>query len=293
MADIEKRLSEDAAFIEKELDRRLSPELLGGGIMADAMRYAVLGGGKRIRAFLTIEFCRMFGGKPEDAASYASAIEMVHAYSLIHDDMPCMDNDDMRRGKPSCHKKFGEDVALLAGDALLTYAFENAVLDYSSTDRINRYAVYELAHGAGAVGMCGGQELDLRLTCPDYEFLKNMHNLKTGALIRTAAMLGYYAAVPGPDSFMRDKISAYSNAVGLAFQIVDDLLDVRSTDEVLGKPVGSDAKNGKKTVLTFMTEDEADAEALRLSEYAAGIFSNMPGSEIICELPMYLYGRKK
>lgn len=293
MADIEKLLRDDAEFIEQELDRRLSPELLGGGIMADAMRYATLGGGKRIRAFLTIEFCRMFGGKREDAAAYASAIEMIHAYSLIHDDLPCMDNDDMRRGKPSCHKKYGEDIALLAGDALLTYAFENAVLDYSATDRINRYAVYELSHGAGAVGMCGGQELDLMLNCPDMATLNNIHNLKTGALIRTAAMLGYYAAVPGPDSFVRDKISAYASAVGIAFQIIDDLLDVRSTEEELGKPIGSDAKNGKKTVLTFMTEDEADAEALRLSKYAAEIFSDMPNSEVICELPMFLYGRKK
>lgn len=293
MADIEKILREDAEFIEKELDRRLSPELLGGGIMADAMRYATLGGGKRIRAFLVIEFCRMFGGKIEDAAAYASAIEMIHAYSLIHDDMPCMDNDDMRRGKPSCHKKFGEDIALLAGDALLTYAFENAVLDYSTTDRINRYAVYELSHGAGAVGMCGGQELDLMLNCPDMETLNNIHNLKTGALIRTAALLGYYAAVPGPDSNIRDKISAYASALGIAFQITDDLLDVRSTEEELGKPIGSDAKNGKKTVLSFMTEEEADAEALRLSQYAEKIFSDMPGGEVICELPMFLYGRKK
>ncbi|MDD6094507.1 MAG: polyprenyl synthetase family protein [Clostridia bacterium] len=293
MADIEKILAEDALFIEKELDRRLSPELLGNGIMADAMRYATLGGGKRIRAFLTIEFCRMFGGKPADAASYASAVEMVHAYSLIHDDMPCMDNDDMRRGKPSCHVAYGENIALLAGDTLLTYAFENAVLDYSSTDRINRYAVYEIAHGAGAVGMCGGQELDLRLDCSGYEELKNIHNLKTGALIRTAALLGYYAAVPSPDSYIRDKISAYSAAVGLAFQIIDDLLDVRSADEILGKPVGSDARNGKKTVLAFMSEEEAEAEALRLSEYAAEIFRDMPRSEVICQLPMYLYGRKK
>lgn len=293
MADIEKILAKNAAFIEKELDRRLTPELIGGGIMADAMRYATLGGGKRIRASLCIEFCRMFGGKREDAASYASAIEMIHAYSLIHDDMPCMDDDDLRRGKPSCHKAFGEDIALLAGDSLLTYAFENAVLDYSANDRINRYAVYELSHGAGAMGMCRGQELDLRLVCGNYDELKNIHNLKTGALIRTASLLGYYAAVAGPDSAIRDKISKYSMALGLAFQITDDLLDVRSTSEVLGKPVGSDAKNGKKTVLSYMSEEQAEKEALELSQYAAGIFCDYPDGDIICELPMYLLERRK
>lgn len=293
MTDFEKLLSEDAAFAEEELDRRLSPELLGGGAVADAMRYATLGGGKRIRAFLAIEFCRLFGGERKDAASYAAAVEMIHAYSLIHDDLPCMDNDDMRRGKPSCHIAFGEDVALLAGDTLLTYAFENAVLDYSSNDRINRYAVYELAHGAGALGMCGGQELDLRLDCPSYEHLKKIHNLKTGALIRTAALLGYYAAVKEPDSDVRDKICSYASAVGLAFQITDDLLDVRSDSETLGKPVGSDERNGKKTVLSFMTEEEADKEALRLSRYASEIFADMKNSEAIVQLPMYLYARKK
>ena len=293
MTDMEKLLRENAEYVEGELDRRLSPELLGNGAMADAMRYATLGGGKRIRAFLTIEFCRMFGGKREDAAAYACAIEMIHAYSLIHDDLPCMDNADMRRGKPACHVQFGEETALLAGDSLLTYAFENAVLDYSSSDRMNRYAVYELAHGAGALGMCGGQELDLELSCPDYEELKRMHSLKTGALIRTASLLGYYAAVPCPESDVRDKICSYATALGLAFQITDDLLDARSTQDVLGKPCGSDARNGKKTVLSFMTEQEAEREALRLSHYAADVFAEVPRSEILCDLPLYLCGRKK
>lgn len=290
---LEKRLKEDAEFIEGELDRRLDPELLGGGKMAEAIRYAVLGGGKRIRAFLTLEFCRMFGGNIRDAAAYASAIEMVHAYSLIHDDMPEMDNDDMRRGKPSCHKKFGTSVALLAGDALLTYAFETCVLDFTNNDRMNRYCVYELSHGAGAAGMCLGQELDLKLDCASLGDLKYLYNRKTGALIKTASMLGYYAAVDHPDPVVRDKIYAYSMALGLAFQIVDDLLDVESTEEELGKPIGSDERNGKKTVLSFMSVEEARAEARRLTDYASGIFAGMPDSRFICELPEYLCGRRK
>lgn len=291
--DIARRVRDDAEYIEKELDRRLDPNLIGGGQMAQAMRYATLGGGKRIRAFLTIEFCIMFGGKREDAAAYASAVEMVHAYSLIHDDMPCMDNDELRRGKPSCHIKYGEALALLAGDALLTYAFETAVLDFTNNDRMNRYAIYELSHGAGASGMCHGQELDLSLDCESMEALRYLHNKKTGALIKTASMLGYYAAVSASDPAVRDKIYAYSMALGLAFQIVDDLLDVRSTTEELGKPVGSDAENGKKTVLTFMSEEEAEAEVQRLTEYAAGIFADYPNSEYICALPEYLCHRKK
>lgn len=290
---LEERLKEDALFIEGELDRRLDPELMGGGKMAEAIRYSVLGGGKRIRAFLTIEFCRMFGGDIRDAAAYASAIEMVHAYSLIHDDMPEMDNDDMRRGKPSCHKAFGPSVALLAGDALLTYAFETCVLDFTNNDRMNRYCVYELAHGAGVAGMCLGQELDLQLDCPNIDDLKFLYNRKTGALIKTAAMLGYYAAVDRPDPTVRDKVYAYSMALGLAFQIIDDLLDVESTTEELGKPVGSDDRNGKKTVLSFMSIEEARAEAERLTEYAAGIFADTANSEYICALPQYLKSRRK
>lgn len=291
--DIAEKVAENARYMENELDRRLDAQLLGGGKMAEAMRYATLGGGKRIRAFLTNEFCAMFGGRREDSSAYASAVEMIHAYSLIHDDLPSMDNDDMRRGKPSCHKAFGEATALLAGDALLSFAFETAVLDFTNNDRMNRYAIYELAHGSGAAGMCLGQELDLKLDCENVEALRYLHNRKTGALIKTASMIGYYAAVEHPDTAVIDKIYSYSMALGLAFQIVDDLLDVKSSDEVLGKPVGSDAKNGKKTILSFMSIEEAEKEAEQLSTYAAGIFADMENSRYICALPEYLCKREK
>ena len=260
--------------------------------MAEAMRYATLGGGKRIRAFLVIEFCRLFGGTEADGAYYAAALEMVHAYSLIHDDLPAMDNDDIRRGKPSCHKAFGESVALLAGDALLTYAFEVCSSAPLSAEQ-NALAVRTLARCAGAAGMCGGQELDLSLDCADYDSLKKIHHLKTGELIKAAATLGYIAATKAFDDSVFKKLTDYSLSLGLAFQIEDDLLDIRSTTQELGKPVGSDDKNGKKTVLSYMTEEEAETEARVLSIHASEIFADMEGSGIVCALPVYLLNRKK
>ncbi len=292
MSVIKNIIEADALFIEKKLESLLLADNIGDGKMADAMRYAILGGGKRIRAFLTLEFCKLFGGSEEDAANYACALEMVHGYSLVHDDLPCMDNDDMRRGKPSCHKAYGETVALLAGDALLTYAFEVcAKADLSA--KKNAMAVKTLAECAGAMGMCKGQELDLMLDCPDYRSLKVLHNKKTGELIRAAATLGYIASPQVYDEKVAEKISEYALSLGLAFQIEDDLLDVRSTTEELGKPVGSDEKNGKKTVLSYMTVEEAENEAKELSEYAASLFKNIDGSDIVAELPIYLLSRKK
>lgn len=295
MEALEKRLALQAAFIEAALDRQLSDKLLVySSPMTEAMRYAVLGGGKRIRAFLTLEICRMFGGTEKDAADYACAMEMVHGYSLVHDDLPCMDNDDMRRGKPSCHKKFGETVALLAGDALLTQAFycvgaHGGADAYSS----NSLATKQLARCAGALGMCAGQQMDLAMDADNFEALRTLHSLKTGALMEASCLLGYYAAGNGADPDMEAKLAAYAQNIGLAFQIIDDLLDVNSTEEVLGKPIGSDAKNGKCTVLRFMSQEDAFAKARLLSEEAASLFANMEKGTYICQLPMYLLNRKK
>lgn len=295
MTNLEKRLSSHAAFIEAALERQLCGDILTmESPMTQAMRYAVLGGGKRIRAFLTIEFCCMFGGTPEGAADYACAMEMVHGYSLVHDDLPCMDNDDMRRGLPSCHKKFGETVALLAGDALLTQAFycigsHGTEASYAA----NSLAVRALSRCAGALGMCAGQQIDLAMNVQNFDALKTLHRLKTGALMEAACLLGYYAAKGTPDPITEEKLRTYAQNVGLAFQIVDDLLDVNSTAEMLGKPIGSDAKNGKCTVLNFLSEEEALAEAQRLSREAAKLFADYENSSCICQLPMYLLHRKK
>ena len=285
--DVIDRLSDAAEFIENALNKRISE--LRAGEMCEAMSYSVLGGGKRIRAFLTLEFCKMFGGEASDAEAYACAVEMVHAYSLIHDDLPCMDNDDMRRGKPSCHKAFGETIALLAGDALLTYAFETAA--DGKNNAIN--AVSVLAMSAGALGMCRGQELDLLCECHNYNELENLHNLKTGALINAAATLGYLASGAEITEDNMNKIKNYALSVGLAFQIIDDLLDVRSTAEELGKPIGSDTKNGKKTVLSYMSEEQADKIAMELSIAASKVFESMENSDVVCKLPLYLLSRTK
>ncbi len=295
MKNLEHRLSSNASFIEKALERQLSGDILSiESPMTQAMRYAVLGGGKRIRAFLTIEFCRMFGGAPEDAADYACAMEMVHGYSLVHDDLPCMDNDDMRRGMPSCHKKFGETVALLAGDALLTQAFY-CIGSHGTKESYaaNSLAARALSRCAGALGMCAGQQMDLAMDAQDYDALKTLHRLKTGALMEAACLLGYYAAKGAPDPDTEEKLRIYAQNVGLAFQIIDDLLDVNSTAEVLGKPIGSDEKNGKYTILKFLSEEEAFKEAQRLSREAAALFADYENSSYICQLPMYLLHRKK
>lgn len=284
-------LRRDAAIIETALTGWLSPEYSGDTELAGAMRYAVLGGGKRIRGFLTLSFCRMFGGTDKMAMPFACAIEMIHAYSLVHDDMPCMDNDDMRRGKPSCHRAFGEANALLAGDTLLTQAFEVAALNENVSEVARVRAVCALAQGAGALGMAGGQYYDLSDSCGSYDELFRLQNMKTGALIRTACLLGYYAAVEQTNSVVEKNITKYADGIGFAFQIVDDLLDVRSDAATLGKPVGSDAKNNKKTILSFLSEEEAEQLAARCTADAKDALTDYTDAQILCDLADYLLAR--
>ncbi len=285
-------LAENAALTERALEEWLSEKYSGDTALAEAMRYAVLGGGKRIRAFLAIEFCRLFGGTTEAALPYAAAIEMIHSYSLVHDDMPCMDNDDTRRGKPSCHCAYGEANALLAGDTLLTQAFEVAVKNQHVSDASRVLAVGTLANGAGALGMAGGQYYDLSDECGTYDELVRLQQMKTGALIRTACLLGYYAACDYPNAADEAAIARYAHGIGFAFQIVDDLLDVRSDTATLGKPVGSDAKNGKKTILTFRTIEQADALAEQSTADAIEALAPYSAHETLADLAEYLLKRK-
>ena len=209
-----------------------------------------MGGGKRVRAVLTLAACQVAGCAPEAALDYACALEMLHCYSLIHDDLPSMDNDDFRRGRPSCHRQFGEATALLAGDALLTAAFEViAHADLSPESRIEAASL--LAGGGGARGMLYGQELDKHfetVRASEQELLR-LHAHKTGALIITAVQLGCCAGGAAPRT--RSLLERYAAELGLVFQIVDDILDVTSTTEALGKPVGSDAANDKTTFITL------------------------------------------
>ena len=218
--------------------------------IGQAARYSLLGGGKRVRAVLTLAACELAGAPAERALAYACALEMLHCYSLIHDDLPCMDDDDFRRGRPSCHKQYGEATALLAADALVTAAFEviaNAALPAQS--RVQAAAV--LAKAGGARGMLYGQELDKRYeTQPaGEEQLRALHAHKTGALIVAAVELGCLAA--GADEALRAALAQYAAELGLVFQIVDDILDVTATTAELGKPAGSDASMDKTTFVTL------------------------------------------
>lgn len=275
---ISKAIQANADMTEAALSSYLEGRDDGYGVLLDAMRYAVLGGGKRIRPFLVLEFCRLFGGSEEAAMPLACALEMIHSYSLIHDDLPCMDDDDMRRGKPSCHAKFGEANALLAGDALLTYAFEVTAGDTAISERARVDAVSVLAACAGAHGMVGGQILDLRgETEPfDYETLMRMNRLKTGQLIRAACTLGCIAA--GQTDMQAAEL--YADRVGLTFQLVDDLLDRGEEDE-------------KTTFLTFLSEEQAITQAKAWTEEAKDAIRDIRGSELLCEFADMLLIRKK
>ncbi len=290
---VEERLKDAAAKVEEALKSYLSTEYTGNTVVADAMRYSTLGGGKRIRAFLVLEFCRLFGGREEAAMPFACALECIHAYSLIHDDLPCMDDDDLRRGKPSCHVQFGEAEALLAGDALLTLAFELCASNRYASHQAVRFAVGQLAREAGAVGMVGGQTLDLANEVEEYFDLRRIYLMKTGALIRAACLLGYYAACDTPTLRETENISLYAESVGLAFQIHDDILDVKSDTATLGKTVGSDEKNNKKTILAFFDLKDAEAEEEQLSHLSLEALADYENSDLLCDLAVWLLSRNK
>lgn len=240
-----------------------------------AMRYSLLDAGKRLRAALVLEFGRMSDADPEGAMSLACAVEMVHAYSLIHDDLPCMDNDDFRRGKPSCHKAFGEANALLAGDGLLTLAFETAA-SANLPESARLEAVRILSQAAGVAGMIGGQVIDLESEGRQIstELLDTLYALKTGALLRAAAALGCIA-VNAPQA-IHSAADAYATAYGLAFQITDDILDVVGDAEKLGKPVGSDGENRKTTYVTLFGIDGARQRAAEQIQRAMQSVEQLP-----------------
>lgn len=230
-------------------------------IVADAMKYSVENGGKRLRPLLVLEFCRICGGNIIDALPFACALEMIHTYSLIHDDLPAMDNDDYRRGKESCHKKFGEANAILAGDALLTYAFQVAA-DGGANPAMTVKCLRVLAAFAGIHGMVGGQTMDIaneNNPSLSLKSIETIHKLKTGALIRCACEMGCACAVATSSQYQAAR--DYAENLGLAFQIEDDILDVVGDSDVLGKEVGSDAANGKVTYVTLLGVDGARALA--------------------------------
>ncbi|MGC6475740.1 MAG: polyprenyl synthetase family protein [Parvibaculales bacterium] len=264
-----KQASEAAALVDKCLHQILTIPESPEGKVVEAMRYSVLGGGKRFRAFLCCATANLFKVEPVHAARVASAIECIHSYSLIHDDLPCMDDDDMRRGKPSLHCAYDEATAILAGDALLTLAFE-ILSDEETHPRkaVRLDLIAGLAKASGVAGMVGGQIFDL--LSPQMELdagsLTHLQQLKTGALIRFSVEAG--AILGFADTDKRQALVAYAHDIGLAFQIADDLLDVRETSEVLGKTAGKDAASGKVTFVSLLGVERAEAQANMLVEQA-------------------------
>ncbi|MBQ6892579.1 MAG: polyprenyl synthetase family protein [Clostridia bacterium] len=284
------KLEESSVLTEKSLKSFFDAH--NNTTLYKSMEYSTMCGGKRIRPFLVLEFCKLLGGSVDAAMPYACAIEMIHTFSLIHDDLPCMDNDDMRRGKPTNHKVFGEAPALLAGDALVFSAFECAVSnDFTSADS-KLAATQILALASGADGMCEGQIIDIENEGKklSFEELLKLHAHKTGALIRAAAKLGVVAA--GGDEKAIKAADTYGAGVGLAFQIVDDILDRYGSTEELGKPVGSDQKNEKTTFLSFMSAEEAMEYAKEVTAKACDAIMDYPGADTLVSLAEMLLSRK-
>ena len=263
--DYAKQYQEYLTRVNRALEAACADFLPEESEVCRAARYSLLGGGKRIRAVLVLAVCEMLNGDAEAADRFAAAVEMLHCYSLIHDDLPCMDNDDLRRGRPSCHKAFGEATAMLAGDVLLTEAFE-VIANTPAPAIVNVRAAQALGAGAGSRGMVYGQELDLKYEAmaATEEQLRLIHRNKTGALINAAVQMGA-AAAQASEAQCR-KLAEYAFGIGLVFQIVDDVLDVTSTAEQLGKPIGSDSENGKTTFVTLFGADGAMQLAEKLND---------------------------
>jgi len=262
--------------------------------LGEAMRYAVLDGGKRLRPLLVMAACEATGGQPQAALRAACAVELIHAYSLVHDDMPCMDNDVLRRGKPTVHVKFGQAQALLAGDALQALAFELLTpedgIDAATQARLCR----QLARAAGCQGMAGGQAIDLASVglSLDSAQLHEMHRLKTGALLQASVMMGASCGAASPAAL--DALRRYGAAIGLAFQVVDDILDVTADAATLGKTAGKDAAQDKPTFVSLMGLQASNDYAQQLLAQALASLhaSGLPDTRALQALADMLVNRR-
>ena len=290
MAELE-RLDEHRARIEDWLHACFQ-DCAPRGNLYDAMRYSLLAGGKRLRPVLVLEFCRMCGGDWQAAAPFAAAVEMVHTYSLIHDDLPCMDNDDYRRGRLTNHKVYGEATAVLAGDGLLTAAFSSlASAPYAPETRIR--AVECLARCAGELGMVGGQILDMESeerACTEQEIL-DIQSRKTGALIQAACRLGVLAG--GGNEEQLQAAGSFAAQLGLAFQIRDDMLDVCGDAEEFGKPIGSDKEEGKVTFVDLLGLSGCDRAVRAHTEAAKAAVADFDADGFLAALADSLAERNK
>ena len=291
MTDIKDYVNEQAELISKRLDVLLSENM--SSTVLDAMKYSVSNGGKRIRPILAIEFAKACKGNIDTAVDFGCAVEMIHTYSLIHDDLPCMDNDDMRRGKPSCHIAFGEDKALLAGDALLTEAFGLLASVRNIPDINIARAVLYLSSFAGINGMVGGQVLDLQFenSNPTVDEILKMYSLKTCCLIKASCVLGCLTS----EIYDEDNVIAaidYAENLGIAFQIQDDILDIESDSTTLGKPAGSDEKNDKSTIVKFYGLEKSKELVKKYTDKAVSSLKNFQNKETLEQLAYMLVDRK-
>lgn len=294
MSEVKETLSSYVQMTEEALEKYL-PEIncLQQNVIK-AARHSLTAGGKRIRPALVMEFCRVCGGEPETALPVACAIEMMHTFSLIHDDLPCMDNDDMRRGKPSCHKAFGEATALLAGDALAILPAQiiaSAALKGTLSSEAALKIIELLGERAGIFGMIGGQVIDLENEGkqPETGVILEMYRMKTGALLEFCCRAGCLAAGAGAEKQL--SAGSYGQRLGLAFQIIDDILDITADEKLLGKPVGSDAESGKYTYVSAVGVDRARAEAERLTKEAERFLSDFSDNAFLTGLTELLLKR--
>ena len=280
-------------LVDSKLSEFFNPSGMSYDGLLESMHYSLTAGGKRIRPTLVLEFCRISGGDVEKTLPVACAIEMLHTYSLIHDDLPCMDNDDLRRGKPTNHVVYGECTATLAGDALQAEAF--GTIARSELPAENKIACVEiLADAVGSDGMCAGQYLDMvgeskRLT---EEELDDINSRKTGALLIAACRMGVAAA--GGSGEMLEAAAHYGACVGAAFQIRDDILDVISTSEELGKPIGSDAQEHKNTYMTLLGEERCMEMVEKLTNKAkSALCGTFNDTKFLCDLADSMVTRRK
>ncbi len=285
--NVNEKLKEYAKTTEEALGKYIPSADCPQKSVIEAARYSLSAGGKRIRPALVMEFCKVCGGKPETALPAACAIEMTHTFSLIHDDLPCMDDDDLRRGKPSCHKAFGEATALLAGDALAIMPFEviaKAGLDKTISAEAALRISQLLAELSGFEGMIGGQTLDLEYENkkPSVSEILEMYRMKTGALLEFCCRAGCIAA--GADENKQNAAGKFGRSIGLAFQITDDILDITSDEKTLGKPIGSDSENGKYTYVSAVGIDKARERVKQLTAEAKELLSEFSDTEFLNEL---------
>lgn len=294
--EMREKLNARTAEVEAVIERYLPAEQGHQKTIFEAMNYSVRAGGKRLRPMLMQETYRLFGGAGEEIEPFMAAMEMIHTSSLIHDDLPCMDNDELRRGLPTTWVKFGYDMAVLAGDALMIYAFETASRAFAMTKDAGRVgqAIGVLAAKTGIYGMIGGQVVDVELTgrAIPREKLDFIYRLKTGALLEASMMIG--AILGGASETELAKTEEMAAAIGLAFQIQDDILDVTGTAEEIGKPVLSDEKNHKTTYVTLFGAEQAQQDVQKRSADAIACLQALPGENPFLEsLIAMLVTRKK